>query len=325
MIINRPGAEFEYEGVIYKIGEPIIGTDESEYEGLFGSITEIRDGEDKETENDTPDLYCTFEPPVLPCEIQKLEEVFSELYQQPKTLDDINLDLVIMAPSMVKPLDDLQTNRVHPVVYILTENWAIEGDYGDLSEVYSDFEDAKRVLIQKVTEEKENGCIPRWLRRSEFIEESNQKSYECYLDGEYAQNHYSLVITEQQMCASAHFTRELSDIYNTTCQLEDFASQVEDWDELERLTAEQRERMLHDRQFPERFQNALSKNEYYWECYWETMSEVAHEFLRKYLLEALRPECYTPKKNSPYPLCEGRNRTECKTCSLWADISPEQE
>lgn len=325
MIINRPGAEFEYEGVIYKIGEPVVGTDESEYEGLFGSIIEIRDGEDKETENDTPDLYCTFEPPVLPSEIKKLEKIFSELYQQPKTIDNITLDFVIMAPSMVQPLDDLRADRGHPVVYVLTESWAIDGDYDDLSEVYSDFEDARRVLIQKVTEEMENGCIPRWIGGSDFIEESTEKSYECYLDGEYEKNHYSLVIAEQKMCTSARFMREQADIHQSACQLEDFASQVEDWDELERLTDDQRKRMLHDPQFPERFQNALSKNEYYWECYWETLSEVAHEFVRKYLLEAVKPKCYTPEKNNSYPLCVGCNLAECKKCSLWTEFSPEQK
>ena len=75
MIINRIGAEFEYEGTTYVIGAPIVGTPESEYEGLYGTITEIRVGEDKETENETPDLYCSFEVPVLPCEVKKLEEV----------------------------------------------------------------------------------------------------------------------------------------------------------------------------------------------------------------------------------------------------------
>lgn len=42
MIINRIGAEFEYEGATYVIGAPIVGTTESEYEGLYGSITEIK-------------------------------------------------------------------------------------------------------------------------------------------------------------------------------------------------------------------------------------------------------------------------------------------
>ena len=58
MIINQPGAEFFYENICYKIGDRIVGTDASEYQGLLGSIIEIRDGEDKETENETPDIYC---------------------------------------------------------------------------------------------------------------------------------------------------------------------------------------------------------------------------------------------------------------------------
>ena len=90
------GAEFEYEGVKYVVGQPVVATAESEYEGLHGTITEIRDGEDKETDNETPDIYCEFEPP---------EEVFSDLYDEPKELEDIILDLVIMAPGMVRPLE----------------------------------------------------------------------------------------------------------------------------------------------------------------------------------------------------------------------------
>ena len=57
MIINQSGAEFIYDGASYKIGDRIIGTPESEYEGLFGFIFEFRDGEDKETDNETPDIH----------------------------------------------------------------------------------------------------------------------------------------------------------------------------------------------------------------------------------------------------------------------------
>lgn len=85
MIINQPGATFTYGGVEYVIGAPVIGTKESEYEGLYGTIIEIRDGDDKETENETPDLYCEFDPPVLPHEIKRLEEIFSDLYDEPKS------------------------------------------------------------------------------------------------------------------------------------------------------------------------------------------------------------------------------------------------
>ena len=76
MIINQPGAGFEYEGITYIIGAPVIGTHAGEYEGLYGSITEIRDGEDKDTENETPDIYCSFEEPALPCEVKNWKRDF---------------------------------------------------------------------------------------------------------------------------------------------------------------------------------------------------------------------------------------------------------
>jgi hypothetical protein len=102
MVIRQFDEEFWYKGKCYKIGDRIIGTSESEYEGHFGSIFEIRDGEDKETENDTPDIYCDFEAPDDPEEIKHLEDVFSDLYACPKSLDEICLDIVIMAPEMIR-------------------------------------------------------------------------------------------------------------------------------------------------------------------------------------------------------------------------------
>ena len=42
MMINRIGAKFEYKGTTYVIGAPIVGTSESEYEGLYGTMERIR-------------------------------------------------------------------------------------------------------------------------------------------------------------------------------------------------------------------------------------------------------------------------------------------
>ena len=41
MIINKNGEIFEYEGTMYRIGDQIVGNEQSEYRGLFGTITEI--------------------------------------------------------------------------------------------------------------------------------------------------------------------------------------------------------------------------------------------------------------------------------------------
>jgi len=104
MILNRTGAAFIYDDVTYRIGDSVVANAESVYHGLIGTITEIRDGADKETENDTPDIYCAFQPPVTPYEISELEERFTSLYRHPKVLEDIALDMVIMAPEMLRIL-----------------------------------------------------------------------------------------------------------------------------------------------------------------------------------------------------------------------------
>ena len=133
MLINKPGAEFLYNGITYRVGDVIIGSDQSEYAGLIGSILEIRDGDDKETENDTPDIYCSFEPPALPADIAKVEAVFSTLYDTQKTLDDICFDMVIMAPEMITVPSQ---SKKFIKIYILSEDWAVDGDTGHSSSIY---------------------------------------------------------------------------------------------------------------------------------------------------------------------------------------------
>lgn len=83
------------------VGSRVLAT-ESDYAGLKGHITEIRTGKDKETENTCDDVYCCFEYPESNKEIKLLEEHFSSLYGEKKSIDDLGLDLVIMAPSELR-------------------------------------------------------------------------------------------------------------------------------------------------------------------------------------------------------------------------------
>ena len=166
MILNRTGAEFAYEGVTYTIGGAIVGTAESEYAGLYGRINAIHDGEDKETENETPDIYCEFDPPVMPHEVKVLEDTFSDLYHQPKTIADIVLDMVIMAPEMIRPLDDLRSMRKRVNVFLVMEDWAVNGEHGNDCEAFSDYDDAKRVMTDRIREELEDGSVPSWRESS---------------------------------------------------------------------------------------------------------------------------------------------------------------
>lgn len=287
---------------------------------LYGIITEIRDGEDKDTENETPDIYCSFELPALPSEVRDLGERLSSLYQDLKTEKDIILDCIIMAPEMISPLDNLEECRHYPTVYLLLEDWAVDGESGCSFEIYTDFDDAKRLLVQNLKEEQETGCILKWDDHEKFVEFSYSNSYECYIDGEYCENHYSISIVTQKLCASEKFVRELAELHQISCQLEDFVSQVSDWDELDQLTDEQYNRMVQDPRFPERLHSALGKNDSYWEAYWETVSEVAHAFVDEYLKENAHPDCYTPEQDNPYPLCVGNGSAACKECSLYAEM-----
>lgn len=107
MILRENGTRFYVEGKVLTIGGRISANGESEYEGLFGTVTEIRSGADRETENDVPDIYCDFETPVAEETLRELEERFSGLYGEAKTIDDISLDCVIMPPDMLEPLDTL--------------------------------------------------------------------------------------------------------------------------------------------------------------------------------------------------------------------------
>ena len=154
MLINKPGAEFLYNGITYRVGDVIIGSDQSEYAGLIGSIFEIRDGSDKETENDTPDIYCSFEPPVLPADIAKVEEVFSDLYDEKKEVDDICFDMVIMAPEMIIVPGQAKKSIK---LYILSEDWAVDGNTGHSSSIYSDPLEARARLNKALGNEIDSG------------------------------------------------------------------------------------------------------------------------------------------------------------------------
>ena len=105
MIFLKPGEEFWHEGVCYKVGGRIVANEVSDYAGLFGNILEIRTEDDRETDNDTPDIYCAFEAPVLSANRLALEQTFSQLYHEQKHIEDLGLDMVIMGPEMIAPLE----------------------------------------------------------------------------------------------------------------------------------------------------------------------------------------------------------------------------
>ncbi len=325
MIINQLGAVFEYDGEKYIIGEPIVGSEESEYMGLFGIITEIRDGEDKDTENDTPDFYCSFDPPILPWDIKMLEGIFSDLYDQPKTLDDIILDSVIMAPSMVTPVCSVKRNQKELTVYTVREEWSIKGKNDETVVQFTTYNDAKQEFYIRLKEEQESGCIHDWLDDPKFSIELEDDAYKCWLEDEFFENHYVLSISTDTIYMSPSTFGELGREYVDNVYREDFASHVASWDDVTKMSDRQRRFFLSDPYIPDRINKALGRNDSYWESYWETISEVAHDVLRKHLPWFVFDECYTPVPDVPFPECEGKHLDKCKSCHLRSFVKKEEE
>ena len=212
MILKKINKPFEYDGKTYYIGEEIVALNNSEYSGLFGRIVEIRDGADKVTDNKTPDIYCEFDPPLCPKDIEELEKRFSDLYKAPKKLDDITLYSVIMAPDMIKSLTE-RTDGRKITIYSLEEDWAYDDDYGHTTEIFLDYMLAKKKLCEKIKNEKEDGSVERWLDDDEFIEDYGNDYYEAYLDGYYSSSHYLVDITSHSVSVNDSVVSDFANAY----------------------------------------------------------------------------------------------------------------
>lgn len=198
MMKDKIGEKLVYENVEYTIGEPIIGTEKSEYQGLFGTITEIRTGEDLETENEGPDIYCSFEEPVLPHEKNELEKIFSELYGYPKKLEEIIWDQVIMAPDMVRQIQKNDTRTVISVFVVWAE-WKVDTEEGNSIEIFSNIDEARYCFHTNLVREESAGIIAKWSEDENFTFDSAKDYCDCYILGEYQENHYKSWIKEQKM------------------------------------------------------------------------------------------------------------------------------
>lgn len=281
MILRKKNKPFKYDGKTYFIGEEIVALNNSEYSGLFGSIVEIRNGADKETDNKTPDIYCEFDPPLFPKDIEELEKRFSCLYKAPKKLDDITLDSVIMAPDMIKSVAE-KTDGRKITIYSLEEDWAYDDDYGHTTEIISDYMLAKKKLCEKIKNEKEDGSVERWLDDEELIEDYGNDYYEAYLDGYYSSSHYLVSITSHNAAVNDSVVSDIANAYIGKSRVEDFISQIEGWDEVDKLTDKQYNAMITDKDLPDRIRSALSKNDTYWEAYWQSISELAFRMVEEY-------------------------------------------
>ncbi len=277
MIINKKGEKFYFEGVEYVIGGDVIGTEESAYSGLLGNIYEIRTYEDKETDNETPDLYCRFEAPITNYDIAKLEKTFSKLCGENKSLEEICIDSVIMSPQMVQPIQDKEYT-----VYILEEDWAANDDYGHDVEIFTDLNSAKRSMYEQLKKEMNEGCIPNFKNDDDYIEESDENSFECYIDGYYSESHYSLSITEKSMGISEQFMFKIvKDVLLEIIHL-DMKDMLDNNVKFKTLSDKVHQQIIKDEDIPKIIMEEFRCDGDVSEVYYEIIDEIVDKFIKKY-------------------------------------------
>lgn len=289
MIYNRIGAVCRHDGAEFRVGDMVVATPESPWEGLYGTITEIRDGDDRETGNDTPDLYCEFLPPIHPEEIRRLESRFSDLYGMEKRLDDITLDQVIMAPEMIRVFG--RKDEVRKItVYLIREEWALDYDSGYDVRLCLDPDEAKMAMLTMIHEDMENGCIRRWLDRGDLDCAFKEDSYEYWLHDSYHENHYLVTLSSHELYISDNAYEKIStDCLNDRLRA-DLAEQIEGWEELDDLTEDEYQAFISAPDIPEQLRSHLKRNGTLEESYWESVSECAFHVLRAYRRKLGKPE-----------------------------------
>ena len=283
MILNKYGDTFQYDGIDYAIGDIVVANDASEYEGLVGRIIEIRDGADKDTENETPDIYCSFEVPLIAEDIKTLEETFSDLYEESKTIDDITLDMVIMAPEMIVSADKRSHNVRKIKLYAVCEDWVYDGDEsGQTTTLFATKEAALKEFKILIATKAINGIIADITQRYEYhVEDVDVDEYSCYVDGFYEGNHYHIAIEEKELFLTPSSLEQVRKFAQDITYCVDFISQIETWDEVAEMSASQYRKMITDPELPQRIRKAIDMNDGYWDSHWQSLSEVAHQLVKE--------------------------------------------
>lgn len=311
MVIMKYNAEFTYQGVVYKIGAPIVGTAESEYKGLFGKITKIRTGKDKLTDNKTPDIYCSFDIPVLQQEINDVEARFSELYGAKKWIDDITLDEVILAPEMIKPLPDRKQSADDLELFVVTQEWSADGECDSSTDVFADYDEAKHLMHESLKEDIENGIISRIGDDDMFVSDEADDFFEGYIEGERNENFYGVGIKRIKINIS---DRKLLALIAQRA----LSSQIKDWDETAKLNKCEQNHLIYDSDAVSELVTEFTSDEVFMEQFWKLVSEIGFKYVDEYA--GYRPGCFVPEQNIEKPMCLGDgDNDDCVNCDLYCN------
>lgn len=276
MVLKNKGEVFRYNGTEYVVGERVIATSGSAYEGMIGTILQISDGEDKETDNYTPDIYCSFDEPILKVHKEKAIERLSKLWDGVIKLEDANVAQAVMAPEMIIPLDNFCESSGSVVVYALIEESCANCNTDVSVQLFADKKDARQQLEINLKKEYEGGMLDTDLSEGYVFEES-EDSYECYLDGFAAEWRYYIHIEEQKLKINNDFIKVIGELDILRRLYDDFAEQSTDLEGIDELTDKEFMEILNNPQNLLRVRSELAKKEKLIRCYHDSVYETAHD------------------------------------------------
>lgn len=175
MLYQKKGDIVLAGGKAFTVGGEVFANHTCDYEGLFGTVTEIRTGPDQCTERDEPDICCAFQPPESETMVEDIKERFSESFGYPKQLEDLGLDCAILAPSMLVPIPEkmpTEDGRLLSLTcfYDSDSSWgaqtlALSNDMG--------------FMLRKMQEDLDTYEVPVVLSHAERLIDGYQFSYEA--------------------------------------------------------------------------------------------------------------------------------------------------
>ena len=213
IILSKIGEMIEYAGKKYAVGEKVIANKNSVYEGLIGTIYEIHTDTEKETCNETPDIYCRFREPVMKVNKEKVRKRLSEAYKKDIRLADVGLDCVIMSPEMLVCMSDLDDGAYKKKVYLLIEDAAVDSDTFYTTDVFADMDMAQQQFEIKLSKEMDKGMLKDITVSDEYVLEVGDNSFEYFRSGRFCEWHYSLKIIEDEIVIPLEFVKEINKIF----------------------------------------------------------------------------------------------------------------
>lgn len=284
MIISNPGEVLQLYGTRYIIGDEIVATFGSEYEGLIGKIVEIRSYEDKISGDKTmlPDICCAFNKPMMDVNKEKIKEKASKMLGREIEFEDINFDYVPLSYNVIVPLSAYKEWEYSQTVFVLTEDWAKDYEHGTSTKTFNSLNAAQMYFEILLKKEKESGMLSN-LGDEGYVMEISETSFEYYMDGFEATWHYSLYIEEQKIDCSRDAMANLLEQGLRRQIRSDILMCIAHWDGVDKLSDDEYEIIEKCTELPEKSYDQWKCDEYFWDAYNESIEIIANRLANEIL------------------------------------------